>query len=354
MNSMEGFSYYYVESGRLLNEAMESINQYIPKSAAELFFEANESDIASNQNAKKSENILIRAIKAVKNMISTLIKKISDFIQTKFMSKEEKERFRRFKELAAQDPNLKNKKISVKDFKKINKQYQKTLNDIDKSIAEVDRQTDEQAAETVRQIQELANNVVQGIKQGATAVFSVDTALRLAENNRTVAQWIQKKLQEENGAIENLERQIGKERTKDFQKKINSSTKKVSLHRIKVWFLGQYHGTMSGALNQTIDDFKDLLNPDMSVSSNVKRAKQARIMDDAVGAFNTKTGANETKTSLLKRGLKVRKEVNNVKNSFRKGVKEGEKRMAKAKEQRQKEKSKRKEKMKDVKNFILS
>lgn len=351
---MEGFSYYYVESGNLLEEAINSINQYIPKTASELFFEASDNEIGNNQQAQKSRNILLRAINALKKMISALINKISDFIQRMFMSKEEKARFEKFKQLAASDPDLKNKKITVKDFRKINAKYQDTLNKIDKQITAVERQSDEEAARTVEQVQELANNVVKGIKDSATTIFSVDMALRLAENSRDVAGWIQKKLQQENGIIENLEKQIGKERTADFQKRIKSSTRKLSLHRIKVWVLGQYHGTMSGALNQTIDDFQDLLNPNMSVSSNVKRAKQMRIVDDVIGSFNTKTGANETKGSLLKRGMKVRKEVNDVKKGVNRFFRDSEKRMAKARSKAEKEAEKTRSKIKRTKDFILS
>lgn len=351
---MEGFTYYYVESGNLLEEAMRTIDLCIPKTASELFFEADDNSIANNQQAQKSQNILIKAIRALKNMISTLIKKITDFIQRMFMSKEEKERFERFKQLAASDPNLKNKKMTLKDFRKINAEYQKAINDIDAQIAAIDRQSDEEAARTVEKVQEIASNVVKGIKQSATTIFSVDMALRLAENNKDAAKWIQKKLKNEDDIISNLEKQIGKERTADFQKKIKSSTRKISLHRIKVWMLGQYHGTMSGALSQTVNDFQDLLNPNTSLSSNIKRAKQMRIVDDAIGSFNTKTGANETKRSLLKRGKAVRKEVNTVKQGVKDFFRDGEKRLNKAEKKAKKSVDKTKKKAKNMKDFILS
>ena len=350
---MEGFSYWYLESGNEIQMAYESICNYIPKSAVEMFFEEEGQNTPSNQQTGNTViNHIKNVITAIKNMINNIIAKVSDMIQKFFMSKNERNQFEEFKRILAENPEYKNKQIRVKDFKKIRAEYQKSLDKIDQNIANAQRMKEEEAAATVEKMKQLAENTVKGIKSGATAVFSVDTALRLAENNRDFAKWINKKLENEKIIIENIEKQIGSERAKDFQKKIKSTTHILSLHRCKVWLLGQYAGTTSGALDRVIQDFENLLSPKMDAKSNMKRVSNMRIIDDVIGAYNTKTGSNETKVSLAKKGLKVKKEVDSIKSIFnrRENERDYEKRM----KEREKERKKKAKSRNKMKNYLLS
>lgn len=322
---MEGYTYYLYESKENLELANKFINMYTPCTAAERFFE--NSNISNNNQhaANNSVSHLKKAIAAIRGMISKIIETVTTFFQTAFMGKDEKNKFLRFKEAMKNNPEFANKKVTVKDFREINKRYQDALKVMDDGIVAVQREKSEKAGQIADAVCKKAQNIVKGLGDSSKAIFSVDTALRMAEGNRNVAKWIKSQLEKENGVMNYIESELGKERAQDFKNKINSSTKLLSMHRLKVMILGQYHNTASGALNQVISDFETLLNPKMDTTTNIKRATQMRIVDDAIGSFNSKTGSNVTKRGIVKAGLSVKREVDGAKKSVENAKKKREK-----------------------------
>lgn len=307
---MEGFSYYLEESGNELRMAQELIDMYTPLNATQRFFEEADESSENQKVANGATNHLKNAIKALKEMINKAIEAVTNFIQTVFMGKEERSKFEQFKKLVAENPDLKNKKVTVKDFKEFNAKYQKAIAEIDKGIADAQRQSGEEAAKTVDKVTKTVDGIINTVAgSGIATTFTVDLALRMAEGNRHIAGYIKKALEKEGVAINQIEKELGSDRAEAFKKKIDSSAKVLSLHRLKVRLLGQWHKTTSSALNQTVNDFKNLLNPNMSAAANAKRATALHVADDLIGSYNTKTGSNETKTSLAKKGLAVRREV---------------------------------------------
>lgn len=322
---MEGYTHYMYESEKYINLADKYISMYKDMSTTEMFFE-DADVVTSNQDAgNKSVGFIKRAITAIKEMISKIVDKVTTFFQTMFMSKDEKNKFKKFKESIKNNPEFAGKKITVADFREINKRYQSALNEIDNGIVQMQREESERAAEIADNICKKVQNIVKGTKDSAVAVFSVDTALRLAEGSREVAKWINSKLTEESNVMKQLEAQLGDERAKDFKKRIKSSTKFLSLHRMKVMVLGQYHGTMSGSLNQVITDFEQLLSPKTDIKTNAKRLTQTRIVDDALGSFNTKTDNNIRKRDIIKTGIDIKREVDSSKKAFQKSSKNKQK-----------------------------
>ena len=351
---MEGYSFYSRESQRQLDLASYYISKYETKSIVERFFEDGEQSAQNQEAANKSEGALKSAIRAIKEMIAKVITSVTNFIQTMFMGKDEKARFLKFKEMVAENPEFKNKRVTVKNFREIDKRYQESLKQIDTAIAAIDRVKSDKAQQITDKVVSGVEKTLTGIKDGATAVFSVDAALRMAENNQQIAKMIKATLEKENGIMDALERELGEARAQDFKNKIDSLTKKISLHRFKVKILGQYTGTMSGALEQTLTDFENIFNTDTSLKGNLKRVSNTRIIDDAIGAYNTKTDSNETKTSLAIKAGKGYKQVKDFQHNIEKEKKNAEKRVKKATKAAKKKASERQEEIRGLRKFILS
>lgn len=351
---MEGYSFYARESERQLAIVDYYIAMYEPKTVVQRFFEDGEDSIRNQEAAVKTENALKSAINAIKQMISKAINAVTNFIQTMFMGKDEKDRFLKFKQMVAENPEFKGKKITVKNFKEIDQRYQESLKQIDQAIAAVEQSKGERSKQIADKVTNNVEKTLKGVKDGATAVFSVDAALRMAENNRQVAKMIKSTLEKENGIMDALERELGEARAKNFKDKIDSLSKKVSLHRLKVRVLGQYTGTMSGALEQTVKDFENIFNTDTSLKGNIRRVSNTRIIDDAIGAYNTKTDSNETKTSLALKGAKGYKTVKGIQHNIESERKKIEKSAAKAKKKAAKKASETKEEINGLRKFITS
>lgn len=351
---MEGYSFYAKESERQLAIADYYIAMYEPKTVVQRFFEDGEESNRNQEAAVKSEGALKAAINAIKQMISKAITSVTNFIQTMFMDKNEKNRFLKFKQMAAENDEFKGKRITVKNFREIDKRYQETLKEIDQAIAAVERSKSERSKQITDKVTKTVENTLTNIKDGATAVVSVDAALRMAENSQQVAKMIKSTLEKENGIMDALERELGEARAKDFKDKIDSLSKKVSLHRLKVRILGQYTGTMSGALNQIVTDFENIFSTDTSLKGNLKRVSNTRIIDDAIGAYNTKTDSNETKTSLAIKGAKGYMKAKGIKNDIEKEKRQVQKKAAEASKKAKKKASERQEEIKNIRKFITS
>ena len=351
---MEGYSFYANESKRQLEIADYYIAMYEPKTVAQKFFEDGEEPALNQEAGIKSEGALRSAISAIKQMISKIITTVTNFIQTMFMGNDEKDRFLKFKQIIAENPEFKGKKLTVKNFREIDKRYQESLKMIDQAIAAVEQSKSNRSKQIVDKVTGAVEKTLTGVKNGATAVFSVDAALRMAENNQQVAKMIKANLEKENGIMDALERELGEARAKDFKDKIDSLSKKVSLHRLKVKILGQYTGTMSGALEQTLTDFENIFNGDTSLKGNLKRVSNTRIIDDAIGAYNTKTGSNETKTSLAYKGVKGYMKAKGIKNDIKKEEQRMKKDAEKAVKKAKKKASEKQEEIRGLRKFITS
>lgn len=322
---MEGYTYYMLESQECIDLAGKYIALYQPMTASELFFEDGEEVVQNQENGNKSVGFLKKAINAVKEMIKRIVDSVTTFFQTMFMGKDEKDKFKKFKEAVKNDPEFAGKKVTVKDFRDISKRYQEALNVIDNGIAATQKAKADKAAQIAEQVTNKAQAILKGVGDTTKAVFSVDTALRLAEGNRSIAKWINSKLNEESYAMRYIESQLGNERARDFKKRVESSTKLLSLHRMKVMVLGQYHKSMSGSLNQVITDFEELLTTKTDAMSNAKRATHMRMVDDALGGLNTKAGTDIKKRDIVKTGVAINREVHDAKKAFNNAAREKKK-----------------------------
>ena len=119
-----------------LYEAEKCLNEYKELDAYMEIFEAENPEVKEqvekNEKAKSGaiENIK-KAAKAVLDMIKKLIRTVGDFIEKRKLSVDERAAYEAFKEAAKKDPSLKNKKITVRNFKEIEAEYQKVLKELE-------------------------------------------------------------------------------------------------------------------------------------------------------------------------------------------------------------------------------
>ena len=135
---MDNIEQLLAEATYDIYQSEKYISAWREPTAVEKFFEdANTPDsnevIANNGNKAQGDGFIMRAIKKIRSAISALIERI----RTIFLSKEEREKYEKFKEMAANNPEFANKKVTVSDYRKITSMYQQALAEMDKGIAEV-------------------------------------------------------------------------------------------------------------------------------------------------------------------------------------------------------------------------
>lgn len=286
-----------------LYEAQEYAKEYVELSEYKMIFEASNPEVAQqmkNNSAveEKTENAIIRAIRAVKDVIKNIIKSIGEFFKTLGMSQSEYQAFKDFKERCKKDPSLANKKITVADYRKINAEYDSVIAELDKAIRDEKMGKDVNADSLVQKATRL-------LKQGvgdATIVVTLDAARKLAESNMTAANLIKTALEADSSLMDEIESQLGSGRAKKFKKDIDRYSKIVHFARIRSKLFKKKYAYLQHANRGIAEELHSLKN---DMGRAIDRAgydllkggignKNSRMAGDIL---HTKTGKETMKTA---------------------------------------------------------
>lgn len=248
----------YTVTDRFLSgifEAHEAMQEWEPLSDYSILFEAEENPEVA-EKVKKNESIMHKAAAGVKKAIDAVLETIrkffamiQDFIARLTMKGDEKAQFDAFRRQMNSDPELKNKKITVKDYRELNKEY-------DKMIAEIEKAEREVRANEKKPIDELiqkGENFLKTTGVSATTIISADVAIRAAESNVTVAKALSTMLKTDKGAMEHLSKELGDKQMHEFESRVDKAAKNSMLTRLKLKILRRRYSDMQSCIKGTID-----------------------------------------------------------------------------------------------------
>ncbi len=272
--------------------AQESMNEWIPMTEYEVIFEASEkSDIAdkvaqNEETANKSVGFVRKAINAVIALIKKLYEAIKDFIFRCTMNGEERKAFNDFKEAMSLDPSLKNKKVTVQDFRKINAEYDNLINEIDKAIRDVKSNEEHPVDHLVKKVTDFTKRTATGV----SAIVAAETAVRMAESNVETAKLLRKALKDDEGIMRSLSNSLGEKDALKVKRKIDEASKRTLLYRLKAKVIGHKYESLGECIKSVIstlthEGYRDL--------SKIKDAKKS-LKDDKKDGRITKEEYKKT------------------------------------------------------------
>lgn len=278
-----------------LYEAQQHMQGYSELTSYQEIFEATNPDVAEKMKSNteiegKTDNAVLKAIRAVKNMIKSIISAINNFIQELTMKKAEKDAYKQFLEAAKKDPSLKNKKITVKDYRAVQAQYDEALKDIDNAIRQVKMNENTPIEDIVKKATSLLGNTA----KSTSVILAADAAYKMAQSNISVAKGISAALRMDNTIMDQLEQELGKRGAKSYQKKINACTKVTMLTRLKAKLRKRSFETASDAVKSTLDDLTKLAHG--NVLANPGLAKNL-VKNDNTGKIIKTTAKTVGKTA---------------------------------------------------------
>lgn len=199
-------------------------------------FEAADPEVAeqSAKNAEiegKSDSLLKKAIAAVK----AIFKKCKEILNNikEFLGMDEKERkdYEEFVKECQSNPEFKNLKVTIKDYREINKRYEEELKKAEAQYRSVKEEQADQIPKFVdtlgNSLKEVAAKAVQ-IGTAGGAEFAMEVAIRYARANEQNAYQVQQLLNIDIGLMDALEKQIGSKEVKRFKRRI-----KLMNHKLK-------------------------------------------------------------------------------------------------------------------------
>lgn len=280
-----------------VSETME--NEYVYISTYDTLFKEDIDDGALNSNSTvrtKVVNKVSTLVSSIIKFISTIVKSIYNFINSLFTSKKVKKAFEEFKKECEKDPMLRNKKITITDYKKIMKEYDKKLNELTKKQYEI-RKDDEAEIDTfVKNFVDEVNK----ISKSATTIVSVDAAEKIAIANHEIAKDIAKKLESDESILKNIENEIGSKNAKKFEKNIKRASNDSILIKLKSIIYAKKYKTISDVTSEIVNSVDNL------ISGNTRTKDLTNL---------SKIGAYAKNNDTLK------PYINNVREGYKKGKK---------------------------------
>ena len=215
-----------------LMEAEKYLAMYEEVSPYEEIFETYDpqTKIKVEQNEKAKTGIATsfhKALEWIKNAIKNLMDSLKDFINSRKLNAEQREAYEAFKRACAENPELKNKKVTVKDFTKFQKEYDALLKEAEAAERALAEERAFNTDELFNKMGAFCNNV----KEGITVSISADAALNMASSSRQIAQSIYQTLKTDQALHDRLVNAIGEKNTKKFEKQVKSLGKRISLQR---------------------------------------------------------------------------------------------------------------------------
>lgn len=234
--------------------AQEDMKEWIPMTEYEWIFEAV-SDPVVAANAEKNEATMTKssghikkAIDAVIGMIKKLASTVTDFIRRLTMKGDERAAFNSFKEQMKKDPTLKNKKITVKDFRKINAAYEEKLKEIDQEIRMVKANEKHPIDKIVKSI----TGFLGGTLKATGVIVGSDVAIKMAESNVTTAKVISQTLKLDESFMQELSKTLGEKDAMKYQKRVDAAAKNTILTRLKIKVLRRQYEDAQSCVDATI------------------------------------------------------------------------------------------------------
>ena len=186
----------------------EEANKIVPLTDYEIIFEAfgkkNEKVIDVMKNNEESMAASKKGLKNIIDIISKLISTILDSIQEFFSSLtiggDEKARLKEFRKQMEADPSLRNKKVTIRDFREIEKEYNALEKEIEDEIRRTKNDED-------RPTDRLINKITGFLKKSGkatTKIVTAETALKYAESNQNAARLMQKTVMQSENFVNGL------------------------------------------------------------------------------------------------------------------------------------------------------
>ena len=284
-----------------INESTE-IKSLLTQSEVFMYLEDGEQSKGFLQNAIDK---ILNLIKSLLNTISNAVNRLADKIRYTCLSKESKQKYDAFVEFAKKNPQVRKKTVTVKDWKRIEREYDKCR----KNILSMMNNDTVDANGLSLQAHDMINNLA-SIAKSSTAALTVDYALNLAKNSPETAKMIQNTLLQDQSVLNNIQQELGKKEVQRLQKKVNNLSKETVCRKILIELGLKKEKDMTDCMSEYVNSLSSLVGSAINIgksdtnSDKLKNGK--KLIKNASNHSELVRGAAKsyTKNQNVRRGVK--------------------------------------------------
>lgn len=320
-------SIYLDDSLYHLMKAQKAIDLLEPIDPFEEIFEAADAKTVvklknNEESSKGAVGHLKAAAQSILNFIRNIIASIRDFFEKRCMDKKQRAAYEEFKKACANNPELKNKKITVMDFKKFNGEYEKLLKEAENADRELAKGKDFPADEILKKITDFCG----GAAKGAMYTVGCEAALQWASSSTDVARQMLNQLQTDEKMQQEMVKSLGSGEVKRFEKQLKILTKRQSIRRGIMKLKGYSSTSLQNAVENTIKQVSGMVSAGTKLGAvmpkeDVSKGKVGNVMNkvaaavthpkEVAGAVKEFTKGNNA--SMIRRGVHNKEIVSGVK-----------------------------------------
>lgn len=281
------------------NQIMES---YVEFDEMEFLFESESEQVKNDLIQKNKDTVnsskgtFMKAIDALIAMINNVINSIGDFIRKTTMSKAERDAFEQFKAACANDPKLKGKTVLVKDWKKIQAEYNRVMT---RAENELKRSMKGEQADIDGAIKDL-EKYMGGVLKGAGVAVGMNFALNAASTSSEIAQGIYGKLKDDKEVMKNLRKEVGFWNAEKFKREMKTLSSENLLRRKMYAARHATCNSIEEAFQQTVGDCLSIYN---RVTAEPER--KFKLVGDKIIKVSNDEYDDENKPELTKGAKKI-------------------------------------------------
>lgn len=236
--------------------------------------------LALESTDDKKDGLIHKIIETIKNIIKECkriivktVSSIDNHIRYGLLSKKRKEEFKKFESYIAANPAVKNKKVTVKDWQRIIREYDKVEKEILKAMN--DNKVDAKGLNL--KANELLSNL-SSVANSATAALTVDLCMVLARKSPEMAKVVETGLNNCSAAIENIERELGSSEAMKLQKNVHKLTKESTGQRILAQLFQRKEKTIIECVEEVGSELSKLMSGDATFTDKAKAAVEHRSL----------------------------------------------------------------------------
>jgi hypothetical protein len=212
--------------------------------------------------ADKTDSLLRRAINKIKEIFGKIKQGIRNIIEYWGAGKDEKAEFEEFCKKAQSDPNLKNQKVTFHDYRQLMADLDKNCADYEKEYTEFKNSQLEENPNLLKKIEtklQQAGIKSKEIAQAEASSFTLEVAIRYAQQSRDHAKKVQNWLNFDLGLVDAIEKELGSKEIRKFQKKIKKLNSSLRIIRAIAGGREQEYKTLQDAISESTHSIKSLM-----------------------------------------------------------------------------------------------
>lgn len=228
-----------------------------------VFDEAGDpADVENAETEEKAVSLLQKGIAALKSLLNKIRAIIETVISWVKADGSEINEYKKFCAELKKNPELKNKKVTLRDYRNVIAEYDKTLSKFEADYKAMKDEEVENRPSFVRDVNEAVQRTKEKAGRMATvagSAFTVEAALEYARQNQRNAAKIQTIINWDFLILEQLEKELGKKEVKKFKKKIRRLNSRCGIIRAIAGGRMEQSKTIRATIADTFGNLKGVM-----------------------------------------------------------------------------------------------